>query len=119
LQIDMLDYRPSGPFSVFGVRLIPLMSEADSYDMPSFAYTARDNTGAAVTGTLIADSIAEVTRLLRGDGKYPTSIQPAGQAAAVRSPKGARGIKVSREEVIQLATQLSIMVDTGVTLRGA
>ena len=48
--------------------------------MPSFAYTARDNSGAALTGTLIADSIAEVTRMLRGDGKYPTSIQPAGGA---------------------------------------
>jgi type IV pilus assembly protein PilC len=86
--------------------------------MPSFSYIARDNTGAPVTGTLIADSISEVTRLLRGDGKYPTSIQPSAQAVA-RAVKAVRGIKVSRAEVIQLAMQLSIMVDTGVTLSEA
>jgi type IV pilus assembly protein PilC len=86
--------------------------------MPSYAYTARDNSGAAVTGTLIADSITEVTRLLRGDGKYPTSIQPAGQTSN-RTAATSRGIKVPRADVIQLATQLSIMVDTGVTLSEA
>jgi type IV pilus assembly protein PilC len=91
---------------------------ADNANMPSFAYTARDNTGAAVTGTLIADSIAEVTRMLRGDGKYPTSIQPAGQGVS-RGVKAQRGIKVSRAQVIQVATQLSIMVDTGVMLSEA
>ena len=87
--------------------------------MPSFAYIARDNTGAAVSGTLIADSIAEVGRLLRGDGKYPTSIQPASQASVARPGRAVRGIKVPRADVIQLATQLSIMVDTGVTLSEA
>jgi type II secretory pathway component PulF len=86
--------------------------------MPSFAYTARDNAGAAVTGTLVADSIAEVSRLLRGDGKYPTSIAPVGQAVVKSAPR-VRGIKVSRADVIQLAMQLSIMVDTGVTLSEA
>jgi type IV pilus assembly protein PilC len=86
--------------------------------MPSYAYSARDNSGSAVSGTLIADSIAEVTRLLRGDGKYPTSIRPVGEVAA-KAALASRGIKVTRAEVIQLATQLSIMVDTGVMLSEA
>jgi type IV pilus assembly protein PilC len=86
--------------------------------MPSFSYTARDNAGSAISGTLMADSIAEVTRLLRGEGKYATSIQPIAEAA-VKPAQMARGIRVSRAEVIQFATQLSIMVDTGVTLSDA
>jgi type IV pilus assembly protein PilC len=73
----------------------------------------------------MADSIAEVSKMLRGEGKYATSIQPAEHSSAgVNSNAGkagqaARGIKVSRAEVIQMATQLSIMVDTGVTLSEA
>jgi type IV pilus assembly protein PilC len=90
----------------------------DKADMPSFAYTARDNGGAAVSGTLMADSITEVTRMLRGEGKYPTSIKPAG-AVTVSAAKTPRGIKVPRAEIIQLGLQLSIMVDTGVTLSDA
>ncbi len=86
--------------------------------MPSFEYTARDNSGAAVVGTLVADSVAEVTRLLRGEGKYPTAIRAAGVPVA-RTQRAPRGIAVPRREVIQLATQLSIMVDTGVTLSEA
>jgi type IV pilus assembly protein PilC len=94
--------------------LIPPMNKS----MPSFSYTARDNTGAAVAGSLVADSIAEVTRQLRGEGKYPISIRPAGQTVN-RTATPPRGIKISRADVIQIATQLSIMVDTGVTLSEA
>ena len=88
--------------------------------MPSFNYTARDNAGAALAGTLIADSVAEVSRLLRGDGKYPISIKPSGQTESkAKSEAPARGIRISRADVIQMAMQLSIMVDTGVTLSEA
>jgi type IV pilus assembly protein PilC len=83
--------------------------------MPSFAYTARDSSGAPTSGTLVADSIAEITRLLRADGKYPTSIRPTEDTNA-KTSRSIRGVKVSRADVIQLATQLSIMVETGVTL---
>jgi type II secretory pathway component PulF len=84
--------------------------------MPAFAYTARDSSGAAVSGTLVAASVAEVTQMLRADGKYPVAVRPAGEAAA---PRAARGIKISRADVIALATQLSVMVETGVTLSEA
>lgn len=94
--------------------------------MQTFAYTARDSSGASVNGTLTADSIAEVTRLLRADGKYPTAIQPADNKAAASSstvassgPIPARGLRIPRSEVIQLSTQLAIMVETGVTVTEA
>jgi type II secretory pathway component PulF len=91
--------------------------------MTSFVYTARDETGAAASGTLVAASIAEVTRMLRADGKYPTSIKPApanaeGTGATTASTARA-GIRISRDEVIQLSTQLAIMIETGVTLTEA
>ncbi|MGA3065297.1 MAG: type II secretion system F family protein [Tepidisphaeraceae bacterium] len=87
--------------------------------MGTFAYTARDHAGSPASGTLVANTIAEAIQLLRADGKYPTSIKPAGEAAAGTSEGvrfGRRGLRMSRRDLIQLSTQLAIMVDTGVTL---
>jgi type IV pilus assembly protein PilC len=86
----------------------------------NFTFTARDSNGSPVSGTLSAASVAEVTQMLRREGKYPTSIQPAGEAVAagvVAKPQA--GIKIPRADVIQISTQLSIMVETGVTLSEA
>ena len=91
-----------------------------SVEMPTYAYNARDRAGAAVAGTLVADSVAEVTRLLRADGRYPTAIKPAEAATPARAAVvRRRGVKVPRAEVIQVATQLAVMIDTGVTLSDA
>lgn len=88
--------------------------------MPTYTYTARDSAGAAIGGTIMADSITEVTQLLRRDGKYPISVQDAEQNTASAAPARPRsGIKISRADVIQLSTQLAIMVETGVTLTEA
>ncbi len=86
--------------------------------MPAFTYTARDGTGLLASGVLVGESAQEVARMLRGDGKYPVSIRPAaaGQAASAADAAGAGGIRIPRAEVIQIATQLSIMLETGVTL---
>lgn len=88
--------------------------------MATFVYTARDNAGLAVSGTLSADSIAEVTQALRREGKYPTSVRPADSmpAGQTGAPAGlsATGIRVPRADIIALSTQLSIMLETGVTL---
>ena len=85
--------------------------------MPTFAYTARDAQGQSTTGTLAAPSQAEAAKLLRAEGKFPTAIRPA-EAGKPGGPKAKprRGIKVSRAEVINLSTQLGIMLQTGVTL---
>jgi type IV pilus assembly protein PilC len=87
--------------------------------MPTFAYTARDESGAVATGTLTAASISEVGQMLRGDGKYPVAIQPADASQGTRISAGGRGIKLARNDVIQFSTQLAIMVETGVTLTDA
>ncbi|MGD1277088.1 MAG: type II secretion system F family protein [Tepidisphaeraceae bacterium] len=87
--------------------------------MSTFAYTARDNAGLPASGTMVANSIAEVSQMLRADGKYPTSIAPADQAEAHPAKFRARGIRMSRKDLIQVSTQLAIMVETGVTLTEA
>jgi type IV pilus assembly protein PilC len=85
--------------------------------MRSFAYTARDHAGAPANGVLVANSIAEVSQMLRADGKYPTSIKPAGDVADEAA--GAAGLRMSRKDLIQLAMQLAIMIETGVTVSDA
>lgn len=88
--------------------------------MPSFAYTARDNNGAQMTGTLVAASLNEASQQLRAEGKYPTAVNPVSDSSGTEAvTPGRKGIKVKRAEVIQFTTQLSIMVETGVTLTEA
>lgn len=97
--------------------------------MPTFAFTARAENGASITGTLEGATVAEVGRLLRGEGKYPVSIRRMSDADAMvddghdtvsTAPAASgTGIKISRADVIQLATQLAVMVEAGVTLSEA
>jgi len=87
--------------------------------MPQFTYTARDSHGAATSGTITADSIAAASQQLRADGKYPTAVNPAVDEEAPSSAGGQPGLKIARADVIQISTQLAIMVETGVTLSEA
>ena len=91
--------------------------------MPNFTYTARDLNGNPSNGTLVAASEVEVTQILRREGKYPTSIRiadaPMTGSGAASASIGRSGIKISRGDVVQLSNQLSIMVETGVTLTEA
>jgi type IV pilus assembly protein PilC len=66
-----------------------------------------------------ANSVTEVTQILRRDGKYPTRVEVADDAATAGAPTLRKGIKITRADVIQLSTQLAIMVETGVTLSEA
>jgi type IV pilus assembly protein PilC len=91
--------------------------------MPTYSYTARDENGAPSNGTLLASSVQEAGQLLRAEGKYPISIRVVSDSSDPTQPvrsSGAsipRGIaRMSRAEVIQFSTQLSIMIETGVTL---
>ncbi len=84
--------------------------------MPTFTYTARDAAGQSSSGTIIAGSIAEVGKQLRAEGRFPINVQPALSKATTIA---GGGIKVSRAEVIQVSTQLAIMVETGVTITEA
>jgi type IV pilus assembly protein PilC len=88
--------------------------------MATFAYTARDNAGAAVSGTLAAGSVEEVMRALRAEGKFPTAIHEGSSAVPSAAAGGSgRGLKVPRADIILLATQLAVMLETGVTLAEA
>jgi type IV pilus assembly protein PilC len=87
--------------------------------MLTYAYTARDERGAPVTGTMQAASVAEVSQQLRAGGKYPVSVRPVDERGGGAESSAVRGIKISRADVIQLAQQLSVMMETGVTLSEA
>jgi type IV pilus assembly protein PilC len=85
--------------------------------MPMYAYQARDTQGHAVAGQIEAGNSEEATRQLRAAGKSPTSIKLAAEATRVVVEPS--GIKIGREDVIQFSNQLSIMLETGVTLAEA
>src|SRR5581483_150601 len=84
--------------------------------MPNFAYTARDESGNPVSGTLAAASVNEVSQILRSQRQYPVSVRPISAAENAREQRSTKGIKISRSDVIQISTQLATMLETGVTL---
>ncbi|HEY1922228.1 MAG TPA: type II secretion system F family protein, partial [Tepidisphaeraceae bacterium] len=86
--------------------------------MTTFAYSARDQSGMAVNGTLVAESLERAGQMIRAEGKYPTVIKPAA-ATTEAGATGPRGVRMSRKDLIHIATQLAIMIDTGVTLSEA
>lgn len=88
--------------------------------MLTFAYKARDAHGQAVAGTIDARNQPDALRLLQRDGKTVTDIKvgPRGiDAEEVRLRHAASYVR--REDVISLAVQLSVMLETGVPLNEA
>ena len=87
-----------------------------------FAYQARDAAGLLKAGELAADTVAEVAAALRRDGLFPVDIAPrsaAGAAAGGANPGLSLNLfapRVKGSEVVQFATQLSVMADAGVPL---
>jgi type IV pilus assembly protein PilC len=86
--------------------------------MPKYNYKARDSAGNLVEGTLESATAEEASRNLRAAGKYPTQITAANDRAVAQTPVGG-GVRVGRDEVIALCTQLSVMLETGVNLSEA
>ncbi len=89
--------------------------------MTRFAYHARDASGELIRGMLEAASAAEAGRQLRAEGKFIVKLNEArgdeaerGDDQAAPSRLSARGVK--RDEVIYFAHQMSVMIETGVTL---
>ncbi len=89
--------------------------------MPDFTYTARTSDGQATSGTIAADSIGQAIQAIRAEGRFPVSVKPATAVHdAVSQASVARGgVRISRAELIQLSTQLAIMIQTGVQLTEA
>jgi type IV pilus assembly protein PilC len=89
--------------------------------MAHFTYAARDSSGASLSGEIIASTEGQAVRLLRAEGKYVVNLRQSAEridseAAQVIVLGGGR---VRREDIIFFFSQLSIMVETGVTLADA
>jgi type IV pilus assembly protein PilC len=86
--------------------------------MTRFAYQARDTTGELIRGILEAQTISDVGRQLRAEGKFVVRIGPAPseetEPGHVSLHERHRGVK--RDDVIHFTHQLSVMIETGVTL---
>jgi len=88
--------------------------------MELYSYQARDARGELVSGTVEAESASEVGRTLRRDGLYILDIIEGVQRKEqsieemFQNKQASRGAK--REQVIDFAHQLSVMLETGVPL---
>jgi len=86
--------------------------------MPRYAYQVRDRTGRTESGVLAAEDLLDATRGFRRDGKIVVSMREE-TAAVSNARRPARRGKVKKDEIIYFATQLAVMVDTGVPLSEA
>lgn len=89
--------------------------------MAQFAYRARDTRGGLASGVLVAGSQEDVVRQLRQEGKSVLSV-------VLRSAGGSLGWlgniqigrpRVKQSDVVHFATQLAVMVDSGVPIAEA
>ena len=101
--------------------------------MPKYIYQARDSAGKGVNGSVFAEDVNEAARLVRREGKtlIAMSEESGGSSSSSSSssgsppavPNGQRrpvpNRKVPLDQVIFFATQLAVMVDTGVPLTEA
>ena len=87
--------------------------------MPTYAYSARDALGEAVTGTVESKSQQEAIRCLQREGYVVTNIRIGGgvDADAVRLRNASKYVKT--DDVIGLSKQLAVMLETGVPLSEA
>jgi type IV pilus assembly protein PilC len=82
-------------------------------------YQVRNNAGQSTSGALAAGSLDEASRLLRKEGLVILSLreESAGDVNVARRQGPPK--KIKRDDVIFFATQLAVMVDTGVPLTEA
>ncbi|MCA9047513.1 MAG: type II secretion system F family protein, partial [Planctomycetaceae bacterium] len=84
-----------------------------------FFYTARNASGAASDGVVVAQTAAQARQLLRGDGLFPLTLT-ARVLPSVRSRSGGAKVgrrrRVSANDLLMLTSQLSIMARSGVDL---
>ncbi len=86
--------------------------------MSRFLYQARDAQGEMISGALSAGTLAEAGQLVRKEGKFVVNIeQDHGDADDTEdAPLQERARRVKRDEVIQFAHQMAVMMETGVPL---
>ena len=84
--------------------------------MPKYAYKVRNRIGRTESGVLTATDLLEASRGFRMDGKAIISLREESGAGNLSRP--VRG-KIKKDDVIFFATQLAVMIDTGVPLAEA
>jgi len=89
--------------------------------MPRFEYSARSSAGQSTQGVISANSLADATRQLRADGKFVVRLTEAAEALDEKhvAQISIGGRRVKTDEIIYFASQMSVMVDTGVALTEA
>ncbi len=88
--------------------------------MPTYSFLARDHAGAAQQGVLVAASHAEAVKRLRGEGRFVVQLREAADVGRVADAQPlAWGGRVKVDEVIFFAMQLSVMIETGVSISDA
>ena len=87
--------------------------------MPRYVYQVRDRSGRTEAGVLTAADRLEAYRGFRRDGKAVVSMREEASDAPLAHAGRCRGGRISKDDVIYFATQLAVMVDTGVPLADA
>jgi type IV pilus assembly protein PilC len=86
--------------------------------MPQFLYQARDVHGAMVSGVIAAADLSEAGHTLRGEGKFIVKLAEGDEAElqARSLTLEERYRRIRRDDVIHFTHQMSVMIETGVTL---
>ncbi|HRX83528.1 MAG TPA: type II secretion system F family protein [Phycisphaerae bacterium] len=88
--------------------------------MPRFDYLVRTSGGESLEGVINAPSASDAARRLRADGKFVVRIMEAAEAVdAATAQITFGGKRIKGDDIIIFATQMAVMMDTGVGLTEA
>jgi type IV pilus assembly protein PilC len=85
--------------------------------MPNFKYTAKDDSGKAITGFFEAVDYTAAVEMLRKQKLIIVSVKEAGKMKASAMSFGKKKIKI--DDLVVFSRQLATMVDAGIPLVGA
>ncbi len=85
--------------------------------MPNFKYTAKDNSGRAMTGFFEAADYAVAVDMLRKQGLIIVSVKEAGKMKISAMSFSKKRVKI--DDLVIFSRQLATMVDAGIPLVGA
>lgn len=84
--------------------------------MPQFSYKAKDTTGQVVTGTLDAESPANVISRLQAMGYFPVAVHDSKTAAANSAQPAGRQRRVKINDMATFNRQLADLLSSGIPL---
>jgi len=84
-----------------------------------FEYAARDDSGSAISGDIVAASRNDAARILRAEGKFVVKLIEAQESTKKKAVIKVGSKRVKEDQVIYFTNQLAVMVDTGVPIADA